>query len=209
MVDIEKDQRLRLLRQYWDKEADSFDKEPDHGLADPVVLEAWTTLLDAWLPHPQAKILDIGCGTGSLTVVLAGLGHLVTGIDLSPVMISYAERKAARAGLPLSFHVMEASFPRFSSQQFDGIICRHLLWSLPNIADVLRHWVTLLKPGGRLLLIEGYWHTGGGLHCEELVAALPPSLTDISIKNLSSQSGYWGKEVNDERYAIMADNPGG
>ncbi|MGB4872206.1 MAG: class I SAM-dependent methyltransferase, partial [Candidatus Promineifilaceae bacterium] len=46
----------------------------------------------------EAAILDIGCGTGSLSAVLAGLGHQVTGIDLSPVMISIAQTKAAKQG---------------------------------------------------------------------------------------------------------------
>ncbi|MBK7915430.1 MAG: methyltransferase domain-containing protein [Chloroflexi bacterium] len=71
-------------RQYWDNVAPFFDDEPDHGLRDPIVLDAWTHLLRASLPYTEAAILDIGCGTGSLSAVLAGLGHQVTGIDLSP-----------------------------------------------------------------------------------------------------------------------------
>lgn len=191
-------------RNYWDNEAASFDDEPDHGLNDPVVLKAWTEFLKSWLPTAPAKVLDIGCGTGSLAVVLAQLGHMVTGIDLSPAMISHAEKKALSAGFQISFQVMEASFPNLSGQQFDGIVCRHLLWSLPNMADVLQHWARLLKPGGRLLLIEGYWDTGGGLHAEEIVTALPSTLTNISVLNLSPQAEYWGRSVTDERYAIMA-----
>ncbi|MCA9873889.1 MAG: hypothetical protein KC441_09545, partial [Anaerolineales bacterium] len=66
----------------------------------------------------------------------------------------------------------------------------------------LRRWTALLEPGGRLLLIEGYWHTGGGLHAEEVTAVLPSTLTDIAIHNLSQQPLYWGKDVQDERYAI-------
>ncbi len=191
-------------RHYWDNEAATFDEEADHGLADPVVRHAWTKLLKSWLPRPKATILDIGCGTGSLSLVLAGLGHTVTGIDLSPAMIALAEKKAAAAGLPLTFKKMDASDPQLPGRQFDGIICRHLLWSLPDLAGVLQRWTNLLKPGGGLLLIEGYWHTGGGLHAETILAALPPSLTSISLQDLSRQPDLWGTPVADERYAISA-----
>ncbi len=202
---VKSEKRLRETQQYWDNESASFDNEPDHGLNDPVVLSAWTKLLKTWLQPSQAKILDIGCGTGSLSVVLAGLGHLVTGIDLSPAMIAQAEKKAKTTGLQISFQVMEASYPNLSGQKFDGIVCRHLLWSLPNLANVLQYWVGLLKPKGCLLLVEGYWNNISGLHSEEVVAALPPSLVNISIQNLSNQPDFWGKTVNDERYAITAE----
>ena len=52
--------------QFWDQEAASFDNQPDHGLGDPVVRDAWRGLLEEWLSLTQAKVLDIGCGTGSL-----------------------------------------------------------------------------------------------------------------------------------------------
>ena len=52
-----------------------------------------------WLSVPaQAAWLDVGCGTGSLSVMLAGLGYHVTGIDLSPAMLARAEAKAAAFG---------------------------------------------------------------------------------------------------------------
>jgi hypothetical protein len=54
-------------------------------------------------------------------------------------------------------------------------------------------------------LIEGYWNTGAGLHAPELLAALPSSVTMVSVQNLSDQPEYWGKKVTDERYAIIAD----
>jgi 2-polyprenyl-3-methyl-5-hydroxy-6-metoxy-1,4-benzoquinol methylase len=198
------EKQLHKTRQYWDAQATSFDQEPDHGLNDPNVLAAWTELLKTALPTHPANLLDIGCGTGSLSIVLAQLGHRVTGIDLSPDMIEQAKKKTAVAGLPISYHVMEASYPQLSGQPFDAIICRHLLWALPNLPDVLEHWMNLLTENGRLLLIEGFWHTGGGLHSAEIIKTLPPSLTHITVQNLSDQPAFWGREVNDEHYAILA-----
>ena len=76
------EKRLQESRQYWDDLAPSFDDEPDHGLRDSLILETWTELIKTWLPTTNATILDIGCGTGSLSMILAHLGHAVTGIDL-------------------------------------------------------------------------------------------------------------------------------
>lgn len=199
------DQPLHKTRQFWDQEADRFDDQPDHGLNDLGVLNAWTGLLKEWLPITRAKVLDIGCGTGSLSLVLAGLGHQVTGIDLSPEMVARAEEKAAKAGYRINFQVMEASNPRLPGQQYDAILCRHLLWSLPNPGDVLQRWIQLVRPGGRFLLVEGYWETGGGLHVEEVLDALPASLINITVQYLSDQPEFWGKEVMEERFAITAE----
>jgi ubiquinone/menaquinone biosynthesis C-methylase UbiE len=202
---LDDEKRLQEVRQYWDNAAVSFDNEPDHGLHDPQVLRAWTELLRKWLPANKIAILDVGCGTGSLSVVLAGLGHSVTGIDVSPAMITRAQAKANVHGHLIEFHAMDAAAPQFAPRSFDAIVCRHLLWTLPEPSQVLRRWVELLVTSGRLILIEGFWNTGGGLHAPELSAALPSSVTTVSVRDLSDQPEYWGKKVTDERYAIIAD----
>jgi 2-polyprenyl-3-methyl-5-hydroxy-6-metoxy-1,4-benzoquinol methylase len=199
------EKRLHASRQYWDKVAPSFDDEPDHGLRDPLVRENWTQFLRVSISYTCATILDIGCGTGSLSVLLAGLGHKVTGIDLSPSMIALARTKAATLGFQIEFHVMDAASPQLPHQQFDVIVCRHLLWTLPEPKQVIQRWAELLTPKGRFILIEGYWETNTGLHASEIIEILPPSITNFSFQNLSENSNFWGKNVNDERYAIIAD----
>ena len=167
-------------------------------------MQAWTERLAAWLPPSPAAILDIGCGTGSLSVIMAGLGNQVTGIDAAPNMIALARAKAARAGQNIKFAVMDAAFPRFVDQHFDVIVCRHVLWALPAPKDVLRRWVDLLAQAGRLILIEGFWHTGAGLHAAQIVESLPTCLSEVSIQPLSGQPNLWGGVVKDERYAVTA-----
>ena len=198
-------QPLETTRQYWDDAAAAFDDQPDHGLRDPQVLAAWTGLLRAWLPPRKSALLDAGCGTGSLSLVMAQLGHTVTGVDLSPAMIARAREKARAAGLSIDFRVMDAAAPEFSPGSFDVLVCRHLLWALPDPEQVLQRWADLLKPGGRLILVEGFWDTGAGLHAAHLVLAIPPSVVKISVQDLSGQVDLWGKTVTDERYAIIAD----
>lgn len=203
---------FEATRQFWDDAAATFDNEPDHGLRDPHVQEAWRALLAQWLPSatqtPQAspkKILDIGSGTGSLSLLLAAWGHDVTGIDLSPAMIAHAQAKAVAAGAPIHFQVMNAAHPHFPQQHFDIVLCRHLLWLFPEPAQILQRWVSLLAPGGRLILIEGFWLTGAGLHTQETLDALPSCMTQFDVQNLSGNVALWGSEVSDERYAVVAD----
>lgn len=202
------EERKREIQQFWDGEAAAFDDQPDHGLRDPAVRAAWTDLLRAWLPARDMDVLDAGCGTGSLSVVMAGLGQRVTGIDLSPAMVAKAEAKAAAsapdAGRPIEFQVMDAAAPQFPPGRFDAMVCRHLLWALPNLPQVLRRWAELLRPGGRLVMVEGFWHTGSGLHAQEIVDALPPAFPQVTIQPLSDRDKLWGARVADERYAIIA-----
>ena len=165
---------------YWDDLAAVFDDEPDHGLRDPVVRAGWLARLAIWLPASGATVLDVGCGTGTLSSLLAALGYAVVGTDWSAAMLSRAATKATASGHQAAFSIMDAARPAFSSSCFDVVLCRHVLWALPQPTAVLQRWANLLTPGGRLVLIEGYW-SAGGLHAEEVVAALPPVLTSVTI----------------------------
>lgn len=194
-------------REYWNQQAATFDDEADHGLRDAAVRRAWAGLLARWLPGAPRAVLDVGCGTGSLSVLLAEMGHAVTGIDFAPKMIARARRKAAERGLRIDFQVMDAARPRLEAGPFDALLCRHLLWALPDPGAVLVRWAALLKPGGRLVLIEGRWQTGAGLGADELWRLLPGGLAHVQVESLSEVRALWGKAVTDERYAITADLP--
>ena len=196
-------------RQFWDAAAASFDDEPDHGLRDPLIAGAWREHLEQWLPSTPKRVLDIGCGTGSLSVLMAGLGHQVTGIDWSPSMVARAQVKAAAAGHDITLHVMDAAHPAFPAHSFDVILSRHLLWALPEPAQVLQRWLNLLAPGGRMILIEGRWHTGAGMSAQEVVNALPSSMSDALVQPLSDHAQLWGGEVKDERFVVLAHSQEG
>ena len=138
----------------WDAEAEVFDDEPDHGLRDPVVRDAWRSLLISLVPPSPSRIADLGCGTGTLSMLLAEEGHEVDGIDFSPEMV---RRAAAKAGsFPgTAFAVGDASAPELPRAAYDVVLCRHVLWALPSPARALTRWVDLLRPDGRLVLVEG------------------------------------------------------
>ena len=54
----------------WDAQAEAFDEEPDHGLHDPVVRAAWQSLLRSLMPPIPSRVADLGCGTGTLSLLL-------------------------------------------------------------------------------------------------------------------------------------------
>jgi 2-polyprenyl-3-methyl-5-hydroxy-6-metoxy-1,4-benzoquinol methylase len=196
---------IEAARAYWDAEAARFDDEADHGLRDPVVREAWRALLGRWLPRAPAAVLDVGCGTGSLSVLMAEMGYEVLGIDFSPQMVARADEKARAAGVMVPFKVVDASNPSPQlSRKFDAVLCRHLLWALHEPHAVLRRWADLLVTDGRLALIEGFWHTGGGLRLRDVLAALPSSLGHVAHEDLTEHTPLWGKAVDDERYIVVA-----
>ena len=88
---------------YWDEQAASFDDEPDHGLTNDRVRAAWSRRLTTWLPELPRTVVDLGCGTGSLAVLVAEAGHDVVGVDVSPAMVKKAQHKAKAADLPIRF----------------------------------------------------------------------------------------------------------
>jgi SAM-dependent methyltransferase len=105
-------------------------------------------------PH---EVLDVGCGTGFIALRFAELGHTVTGIDLSPLMLDRAQGKAERAGFELDFRVGDASALDCEDEAFDIVVARHVVWNLPNPEQGVAEWLRVLRPGGRLIVIEGKW----------------------------------------------------
>ncbi|WP_086723680.1 bifunctional 2-polyprenyl-6-hydroxyphenol methylase/3-demethylubiquinol 3-O-methyltransferase UbiG [Streptomyces sp. NRRL B-24085] len=184
----------------WDAEAASFDEEPDHGLRDPEVRAAWAERLRGWLPARASDVLDLGCGTGSLSLLAAEQGHRVTGVDLSPAMVERARAKLA--GRDAVFLVGDAAHPPVGEQRFDVVLVRHVLWALPDPGRVLRRWWGLLRPGGRLVLVEGVW-AAAGISAEVVSGLVRPLGGLVRVERLSQDSLLWGKDVDDERYAVV------
>ena len=191
------------VRAYWDAEASGCDEAADHGLRDPQVRGAWDRLLREHLPEAPVDVLDLGCGTGSLTVLLAEAGHRVHGVDLAPAMVTAARAKIAASGTTATVEVGDASDPPGLAGAYDVVLTRHVLWALPDPASALSRWVRLLRPGGRLLLVEGRWWTGGGLTASDTRRLLAPHTTQVQTVPLTDPL-LWGGPVEDERYLCVA-----
>ena len=190
------------MSELWDAEAATFDDEPDHGLHDPTTRAAWLELLTTHLPSPPARVADLGCATGTLSVLLADAGHVVDAVDFSPAMVERARAKAGeRVGVTVALG--DAADPPLDEAAYDVVLCRHVLWALPDQAAVLDRWVGLLRPGGRLVLVEGRWHTGAGLtaaQTEDLLRGAGRTPATYPLR----EDIFWGGPITDERYLVVA-----
>lgn len=185
----------------WDSEAPTFDDAADHGLRDPAVRSAWRSLLSGLLPHPPSRIADLGCGTGTLALLLAEEGHTVDGVDFSPEMVARALAKTA-AEPGVSILEGDAFEPPLPPAAYDVVLTRHVLWALPDPVEALRRWVALLRPEGRLVLVEGSWTTGAGLTAAQVADAAREVGREPTVHVLDDPA-LWGGPITDERYAVV------
>lgn len=81
------------IRQRWNESSENFDKCPGHGVASVREENAWKSILIESIGEKPLKILDIGTGTGFIAIMLAEMGHEVTGIDIAEDMLKQAQKK--------------------------------------------------------------------------------------------------------------------
>lgn len=118
-----------------------------------------TMTIDQALLKPGENLLDVGCGTGGVTIPAKeriGQNGTVAGIDPSPEMIAVARKKAERAGLDIEFRIGVIESLPYPDASFDVVTSSLMMHHLPydvqvkGLAEVYR----VLKPGGRLLIAD-------------------------------------------------------
>jgi ubiquinone/menaquinone biosynthesis C-methylase UbiE len=136
--------------------------------------------------HPEEAVLDVGCGTGTLAIVArerVGARGLVAGIDPSGQMIARARQKAERSGFPVDFQVGLIEHLAFPDQSFDVVLSTFMMHHLPD--DLKRQGLVevarVLKPGGRLLILDLQGHTGPG---KSSIRELTPLLKEAGLAHV-------------------------
>ena len=143
----------------------------------------------------------------------------MTGVDAADEMLDLARKKAEDADLAADFRRADAERPPFPDGAFDLVVERHVIWTLPDPRLALAEWSRVLRPGGRLVLVEGDWQSSpnpdytpirdalplyGGRPSTELAAFVSEAgFVDIEIEPLGD-AVLWGKEPERERYALHA-----
>lgn len=111
------------------------------------------------IEKPPSRIIDLGCGTGSTTLMLkqAFKEAVVIGLDLSPYMLIVADYKAQQAGLDIQWQHGLAEATDFDDASFDLVTVSMLLHETPpQISQlIVQECFRLLNPGGQLIILDG------------------------------------------------------
>ena len=116
----------------------------------PALFRHWGPVLcDAAAISSGQRVLDVACGTGALTVAVAGRvspGGAVFGLDANPEMLAVARRKHA----DIDWHAGRAESLPFADASFDAVVSQFGLMFFDDRIAALREMQRVLRPGGRL-----------------------------------------------------------
>jgi ubiquinone/menaquinone biosynthesis C-methylase UbiE len=168
MTSAQSDPVKQQVAAHWGRRAAHFDEDFGHSIRTAAERTAWDRIFSLVLAGQSAlDALDAGCGTGFLSLELASRGHRVTGIDFAPAMLAEARRKAGEQGSAIRFQEADAEQLPFPSGSFDLVVSRHVLWTLPHPEVAMDEWIRVLRPGGRLAVIDGQFDPGFLTHQRE------------------------------------------
>jgi ubiquinone/menaquinone biosynthesis C-methylase UbiE len=211
------------IREYWGDRADSFEDDSQHGIHSDAQREAWLSALRPWTGEPTKQVLDVGCGTGVISLLLAELGHDVTGVDFASEMLDQARTKVDQSKLSATFQRGDAENLTQPDDSYDLVTARHLIWTLPSPECAIEEWRRVIRPGGRIVLIEGHWDFDetfegyeeihddlplyDGRPPEELKAFLQEQGLETVEYELLEDPNLWGQEPNYEKYIMIGSVP--
>lgn len=152
--------------------------------------------------RPGQRVLDIGCGTGTLAIALARAvpGAEIRGLDPAPSMIARARSKARAAGVAVDFDVGVIETLPLDDDSLDVVLSSLMLHHLPGglLHDGLREVHRVLKPGGRFVAVDfaggapllhriGSLIRGAAPHAGEHDRGLPTQLRDAGFTDLRQE----------------------
>lgn len=117
------------------------------------------SIVDLARIQPGEKVLDVGCGTGSLAITAkfkAGPSAEIYGIDAAPEMIERARKKATKAGVDIDFQAGLVEAIDYPDDTFDVVLNSFMVHHLPGDlkSKAFAEMYRVLKPGGRLLIVD-------------------------------------------------------
>ena len=129
----------------------------DHHWLNRYLFEpAHAMLLEEVAPLPPGRVLDVGCGTGELADRLADRGWEVVGLDLCESMLRRANGKLNGNAGRVRLTVADSECLPFHAGAFDVVTCANSFHHYPDQEGVVRELYRVLRPGGRLLLLDGW-----------------------------------------------------
>lgn len=146
---------LSKISAYWDTRAEGYSKTIHEQLRSGRA-EFFRDRLRAYAPEGGClNCLDVGCGPGLFSILLAQDGHCVTAADYSEKMLEQATANFAEAGVHVKTLRGDAQNLPFEDGSFDYVVSRNLVWNLEQPESAYLEWLRILRPGGRLLVMDG------------------------------------------------------
>lgn len=139
--------RINDERRFWNKFAHRYDRFMDRRV------QSYGTLLERLFLEIGAgsTVLEVAAGTGVVSLRMAAKAGRVYALDLSPVMVTEAKKKAREKNMEnIEFLVDDAYELPFASGKFDAVICSNALHNMKDPATPLMEMRRVLKPGGRV-----------------------------------------------------------
>ena len=152
-------QTLEEIRQYWNSRAEGYTLSNREELEDEHRVFLWEQQIRRALNGRVCRhVLDVGCGPGFFSVLLARLGYEVTAVDYTENMLAEARKNAAHYGVDIDFRRMDAQKLDFEDGIFDLVISRNVLWNLEQPEQAYREWLRVLKPNGTVMNFDGNFY---------------------------------------------------
>ncbi|WDR06315.1 class I SAM-dependent methyltransferase [Devosia rhodophyticola] len=143
------------IQAFWSERAATFDQGVGHEIFSEAERRGWRQLLARHLGDGAGRnALDLASGTGVISHLLHDAGFGVTGADWSEAMLEQARNKAAQRQADIRFILRDAENTMEPRQSFDVITNRHLVWTLVDPKAAFAEWFALLRPGGKLLIVD-------------------------------------------------------
>lgn len=142
-----------MSTQHFDRLAAEWDQNPMRRAMTAAVAQAVVAAADL---QPKHCLLEYGCGTAALSLLLAPYVGRVVAADASPGMVTEARRRLAEQTASANVEVLQLDLERdrLPNSRFDRIVSVLVLHHLADTDAVLRRLVALLAPGARLLLVD-------------------------------------------------------
>ncbi|GEC06509.1 hypothetical protein SSP24_41640 [Streptomyces spinoverrucosus] len=137
------------LRRYWDKHARSYDRQMRFLDRRRLFGESRSRVCS----QTTGDVLEVAIGT-ELNLPFHPPGVRLTGIEWSPQMLAIARRRAEELGRTAGLREADAQALPFPDAAFDTVVCTLSLYAIPDDQRAVAEMSPVLKPGGRLLLLD-------------------------------------------------------
>lgn len=174
-----------LVRQRYDRIAAIYDL-----LESGMELRARKWRAELWARVPPGRVLELGAGTGK-NIPYYPRDTEIIATDISPRMLERAHRRARRLGVSVDLRLADAQRLAFPDESFDAIVTTFVFCSIPDPARALAEALRVLRPGGRLLLLEHVLSQRPVLRC------LMRKLDFVPYR-------LWGAHINRETAELVA-----